>query len=218
MYQSLKTKIDLAFPEGILTIPAKARGLIIFCLGSANSQYCPRTHYLAQQFQRSGLATFVFDMLPREGSTNHIEDAGKHLTRMTQLLMKRSDVRDLPVAYFSTAHGTAVAFHAAAVLRHKIATIVSCSGRPDMAADDMPLVEAPVLLMVEQFNPEVVTVNRQALHHLSGTENLVIIIKDTHHLLDESGALEQVSQLSTEWLVRNLSGRLAMQEQVLKSA
>ena len=48
---------------GHLTVPAGARGLVVFVHGSGSSRHSPRNRYVAGVLQRAGLATLLFDLL-----------------------------------------------------------------------------------------------------------------------------------------------------------
>jgi putative phosphoribosyl transferase len=52
---------------GYLSVPAGARGLVVFVHGSGSSRHSPRNRYVAGVLQAAGLATLLFDLLtPRE--------------------------------------------------------------------------------------------------------------------------------------------------------
>ena len=51
---------------GHLTVPAGARGLVVFAHGSGSSRHSPRNRYVAGVLQRAGLATLLFDLLTRD--------------------------------------------------------------------------------------------------------------------------------------------------------
>src|SRR6266513_1881351 len=56
-------KVALA---GDLTVPAAARGLVIFAHGSGSSRRSPRNQSVARHLQRAGLSTLLFDLLTEE--------------------------------------------------------------------------------------------------------------------------------------------------------
>jgi putative phosphoribosyl transferase len=76
--------------------------------------------------------------------------------------------------------------------------VVSRGGRPDLAADDLPQVQAPTLLIVGGNDDVVITLNEEALALLRCPKQLIIIPGATH-LFPEPGALEEVARLATEW-------------------
>jgi putative phosphoribosyl transferase len=51
---------------GFLTVPEKARGLIIFAHGSGSSRHSPRNAYAARSFEQLGFATLLFDLLTED--------------------------------------------------------------------------------------------------------------------------------------------------------
>ena len=71
--------------------------------------------------------------------------------------------------------------------------MVSRGGRPDLAADYLPQVAAPTLLLVGGLDSEVIELNRQAMEQMSAEKKLIIIPGATH-LFEEQGKLEEVAK------------------------
>ena len=86
-----------------------------------------------------------------------------------------------------------------------IAAIVSRGGRPDLAADVLPRVRAPTLLIVGGNDDVVIDLNRRALALINAPKALEIVPGATH-LFKEPGALERVAALSRDWFLRFLTG------------
>lgn len=68
----------------------------------------------------------------------------------------------------------------------------------DLADDLLPLVRAPVLLIVGEKDEQVLRLNRDALEQLNSDSNLCIVPGATH-LFEEPGALEEVERQAGEW-------------------
>ena len=68
--------------------------------------------------------------------------------------------KDALFGYFGASTGAAAALIAAAKLPNDIATVVSRGGRPDLAANYLPRVKAPTLLLVGGLDTEVIELNR----------------------------------------------------------
>ncbi|MDD2340103.1 MAG: hypothetical protein PHG79_07575 [Methanosarcina sp.] len=49
--------------EGNLTIPEGAKGIVVFVHGSGSSRFSSRNRYVAQELQKEGLGTLLFDLL-----------------------------------------------------------------------------------------------------------------------------------------------------------
>jgi len=81
--------------------------------------------------------------------------------------------------------------------------IVSRGGRPDLAADDLPGVLAPTLLIVGGRDEQVLELNRRALALLRCPKQLVVVPGATH-LFEEPEVLEEVAQLAEQWFLRHL--------------
>src|SRR5947209_19282344 len=61
--------------NGDLSLPAAARGLVIFAHGSGSSRHSPRNRAVAQVLQEAGVATLLMDLL------THNEEARDQETR-----------------------------------------------------------------------------------------------------------------------------------------
>jgi putative phosphoribosyl transferase len=97
---------------------------------------------------------------------------------------------------------------AAAELRETISAVVSRGGRPDLAGDALPRVQAPTLLIVGERDEVVIDLNQRARRKLRGVSRLEIVPRATH-LFEEPGALEVVAQLARDWFLQHLSGARA---------
>ena len=81
--------------------------------------------------------------------------------------------------------------------------VVSRGGRPDLAGDALAKVQAPTLLIVGGNDGIVIELNEMARGQMRCEVKLEIIPGGTH-LFEESGALEQVAKLSSDWFVKHL--------------
>ncbi len=81
--------------------------------------------------------------------------------------------------------------------------MVSRGGRPDLAAQALPRVRAPTLLIVGGDDTAVIALNQHALELLGGARQLAIVQGATH-LFEEAGALDEVAGLARDWFTRYL--------------
>jgi pimeloyl-ACP methyl ester carboxylesterase len=84
-------------------------------------------------------------------------------------------------------------------------TVVSRGGRPDLALDLLPAVQAPTLLIVGGDDAMVLDLNRRVLPHLPPDSALEVVAHETH-LFAEPGAMEQVVHSAVNWFERFLVG------------
>ena len=198
--------------EGNLTVPSGARGVVLFAHGSGSSRFSPRNRYVAKVFNAQKIATLLFDLLTNEEDQEDLVTAeyrfninllAERLIGATEWLKKDPQTKNCSFGYFGASTGAAAALIAAAKLPNDIAAVVSRGGRPDLAANYLPRVAAPTLLLVGGLDTEVIELNRQAMAQMSAEKKLVIIPGATH-LFEEPGKLEEVAKLSTDWFLRYL--------------
>src|SRR4030095_12779428 len=106
--------------------------------------------------------------------------------------------------------GGGAALVAAAELGDSVAAVVSRGGRPDLAAESLPKVECPTLLIVGGLDYPVIELNKAAFAHLRCKRELKIVPGATH-LFEEAGTLEEVAHLAADWFRTYL--RLARAEE-----
>jgi dienelactone hydrolase len=128
----------------------------------------------------------------------------ERLAGATDWLTENPDTRDLRIGYFGASTGAGAALVAAARRPGEVGAVVSRGGRPDLAGDALPLVEAPTLLIVGGDDEPVIGMNEEALAQMRAEKSLEII-PGAGHLFEEPGALEEVARLAAGWFERHLS-------------
>ncbi|MEA2243250.1 MAG: putative phosphoribosyl transferase [Solirubrobacteraceae bacterium] len=200
---------------GDLTLPAGARGVVVFAHGSGSGRFSPRNRAVAGVLAASGLATLLMDLLTEQEEaldlrTRHLRfDIGLLAGRVVATvdwLASEPMTSALPAGTFGASTGAAAALIAAAERPERVRAVVSRGGRPDLAGDALRRVRAPTLLIVGGNDPEVLRLNEQALARLAGEARLEIV-PGAGHLFEEPGALELVALLARDWFVRHLGGR-----------
>jgi putative phosphoribosyl transferase len=202
---------------GDLTIPAGASGLVVFAHGSGSSRFSARNRAVALSLQNRGLGTLLLDLLtPSEEmwdeATRHlrfdIPFLAHRLVVTTDWVKREFAMASLEIGYFGASTGAAAALVAAAERPNIVRAVVSRGGRPDLAAEALPRVTAPTLLIVGGNDGMVVDLNREAFEAIRAPKQMEIVPGATH-LFEEPGALEQVARLAGDWFVRHLAGATA---------
>ena len=83
--------------------------------------------------------------------------------------------------------------------------VVSRGGRPDLAADRLPAVRAPTLLIVGGHDELVLRLNRQA-QALLRCPNRLAVVPGATHLFEEPGTLDEAARLAVDWFADHLAG------------
>ncbi|MQA62454.1 MAG: alpha/beta hydrolase [Actinophytocola sp.] len=201
---------DEVAPDGDLTAPADARGVVVFAHGSGSSRFSPRNRAVARSLQDLRLATLLFDLLRPEEEIDQrsmqyrfdLELLTPRLISAVEQVRRHASTAGLPVGLFGASTGAAVALLVAARRPELVEAVVSRGGRPDMAGDELARVEAPTLLIVGERDEQVLALNQQADAALRNSE--IRTIGQATHLFEEPGALEQVTEYAGEWFARYL--------------
>ena len=114
----------------------------------------------------------------------------------------------MPVGYFGSSTGGGAALVAAAELPQDVGAVVSRGGRPDLAGDALPNVQAPTLLIVGGNDDIVIELNEMARDQMRCEVKLETVPGATH-LFEEPGALEKVAKLASDWFVKRIGAKSA---------
>ena len=211
----VQIQVGRAVLSGILTLPEKAAAVVLFAHGSGSSRHSPRNQFVARTLNDAGLATLLFDLLTQDEeaidirSREHRFNIGflaERLVHATRWAKQQDQTRDLRVGYFGSSTGGGAALVAAAELPEDIGAVVSRGGRPDLAADALPKVQAPALLIVGGKDDIVIGLNEMARDQMRCQVKLEIVPGATH-LFEEPGALGKVARLASDWFVKHIGAR-----------
>ena len=223
MKQTIQIEQDIDIPssnirlEGELKLPKGATGVVLFAHGSGSSRHSRRNQYVARVIREAGVGTLLFDLLTKQEEAIDaytgelrfdIEFLAKRLVDATNWITTQPATQHLRIGYFGASTGAAAALMAAVELPNVIAAVVSRGGRPDLAAEALPKVKAPTLLIVGGNDDVVIGLNEKALAKISCEKELKIVPGATH-LFEEPGTLEQVAHLASAWFNKKLQPRAA---------
>jgi pimeloyl-ACP methyl ester carboxylesterase len=198
---------------GTLGVPSPAVGVVLLAHGSGSSRFSSRNRYVARVLRDAGLATLLLDLLsPSEDEVDVV--TGHHRFDIAMLadrlvvaidwLAEQASTRDLPIGLFGASTGGGAALVAAAERPIRVGAVVSRGGRPDLAGDALPVVQAPTLLIVGERDDPVIDLNERARDHMRAETRLVIVPGATH-LFEETGALEVVAKLARDWFLHRMA-------------
>jgi putative phosphoribosyl transferase len=114
------------------------------------------------------------------------------------------------VALFGASTGAAASLMAAAEVPDHVQLVISRGGRPDLAGDALPRVQAPTLLIVGGRDLEVLDLNKAAAVQLRAPIEIAVVPGATH-LFEERGALDRVVELAVGALRQHLGTRSSKQ-------
>lgn len=207
--RSVTIPVPGASLEGRLTLPTGVSGVVVFAHGSGSSRLSPRNLQVAEQLQRAGLGTLLFDLLTEAEARSRanvfdIPLLAGRLLAAVRWVRSTPEVRDLPVGLFGASTGGGAALVAAGQAPDEIRAVVSRGGRPDLAGEWLPRVRAPTLLVVGGDDHAVLGLNRDALARVTADKRLTVIPGATH-LFEEPGALDAAAREAADWFVRHFT-------------
>jgi len=209
---AVQIRAGQALIDGDLTVPGHAAGLVVFAHGSGSSRFSRRNRSVAQVLQGGGFATLLLDLLtPEEERIDErtgefrfdIDRLGERVVAAIDWAATSPPLALLPIACFGASTGAAAALIAAAQRPESVQAVISRGGRPDLAGDALPQVQAPTLLIVGGEDHVVIELNQAAMRRMRAPVQLEIVPGATH-LFEEPGTLEQVSHLALAWCARHL--------------
>ena len=194
---------------GDLVLPEDAAGVVAFAHGSGSSRHSPRNRFVANVLEEAGFGTLLFDLLTpaEERDRENVFDIamlGARLSDAVSWISRFRATSSLPIGVFGASTGAAAAVMAAAAPGSPVRAVVSRGGRPDLAADALPAVGAPTLLIVGERDEPVLTWNREAATRLT-CEHEVRIVPGATHLFEEPGTLEQAADAARDWFLAHLA-------------
>jgi putative phosphoribosyl transferase len=192
--------------EGVLGLPTKAIGIVVFAHGSGSGRFSPRNNFVARYLQQGHVATLLLDLLtPDEADDRRkvfdIDLLADRVLFAKGWLEQDDRTKSLGIGYFGASTGAGAALQAAARDPSSIVAVVSRGGRPDLAEPYLPSVTAPTLLIVGGDDEPVIEMNRTAYRLLACPKRLVIV-PGASHLFEEPGTLEQVAEQALAWFQR----------------
>jgi dienelactone hydrolase len=194
--------------EGMLVVPERAKGIVLFAHGSGSSRHSSRNNFVAQNLNDIGYGTLLMDLLTTQEDVSYenrfdIDLLTWRLERAAQWIMEQPHCSALQIGFFGASTGAAAALNAAATLGSAIGAVVSRGGRPDLAMDALANVRSPTLLIVGSLDDVVIELNRRAYEKLQAKKHLAIV-KGATHLFEEPGTLQEVARLAAAWFKRHL--------------
>jgi dienelactone hydrolase len=202
-YKSIIIPLQDAALKGRLRIADNQKGVVIFSHGSGSSRMSKRNKYVSEFLKKEGFSSLLFDLLTEHEDLIYdnrfdIQLLTERLVNVTKWMLDYKDTKGLPIGYFGASTGAASALRAAAQLSNDIDAVVSRGGRPDLSIPILDKVKAPTLLIVGGNDTVVIQLNRKAYAKLGGIKKIEIVQGATH-LFSETGKLEEVAQLASNW-------------------
>lgn len=208
--------------EGKLVTPDNPIGIVVFAHGSGSTKNSQRNQLVSEKLNNNHIATMLFDLLSVEEQAYDIKlenmevkVPGTILNKFNVMLLTRrlsiitewvgnnTSTDKLHLGYFASSTGAAAALMSAS--RYNIVSIVIRSGRTDLVEDRfLDKIVSPCLFVAGSNEKLLIKVGNETLKKMrSSKEKKLSIIKGASHLFEERGAIEEVSDIATKWMLQN---------------
>jgi len=170
-----------------LHIPHLPSGVVVFAPRPDG-----RNRAIASALACRDFATLLLDLQIDDHDTHDIGLVGRCVVDAVDWVRHQASLVHMPAALFGHGTGAAAALVAAAERREVVHALISHDGRPELAGEALPRVEAPTLLVIGEADGPLVELNRDAMRRMRAHVELEIA---------PEGAL---AELAAEWCQRYL--------------
>jgi len=197
--------------HGSLSVLDDATALVLFAQGSGSGRFSPRNKYVADAMNNAGFSTLLIDLLT-PGERTVIRDRDQQskldwlyarLNRVVDWISAHKETANLHLALLGSNTGAVAALKIAADRPNAIKAVVSWSGRPDIILDELPKINAKVLLIAGANDETYVNSNRKAAEHFR-SQCFMEIIPDAGHELKEPGKIDLLANICCTWLNKHM--------------
>ena len=157
-----------------VNIPAPPKGIVIFPRVKDSS--FPHSK-LYNTFLNNGYGIVMVNLLKEKETEEEVglNALTERLIEATQWVKKVFVHDNVNLAYYGDCHAAATAIKASTCNDYSIKAIVCKDGHTDLILKDLPNVMTPTLLMVDEFNKEIVRMNEDAMKSLNSIEKLIVV-------------------------------------------
>jgi putative phosphoribosyl transferase len=169
--------------EASLHLPHHPSGVVVFAGGSAA---------VAAALHQRDFATLVLEAQVDDEDAHDIGFIGRRVLDALDWARAQASLQHMPVALFGAGIGAAAALVAAAERQEATHAVIAHDGRPELAGEALPRVEAPTLLMIGAADGALAEMNREAMRRMRA------------HVEIEVAAGADVGELTAGWCQRYL--------------
>lgn len=199
--------------DGELSVPAQARGLVVFARGSGSCCRSPLDRALARSLQRARIGTMLFDLLRADEEALDrltaelrfdVDRLARRLGEALAMLQSSDETAGLPLGLSGQGTGAAAALVAAAQHPDVVRAVVCRGARIESAREALPMVRAPTLLLVGASDEAGLEESR-ALMPLLACEKKLVVVPRAGPQFEEPGVIDVVARHAIAFFERHLA-------------
>ena len=200
------------FLEGDLELPLEALGVILFPHGSGIGSR-EIEELLAFRLRAAGLGTLLLNLLTDAEQKLDARTAcfrfdsallADRLVGVIRWLADLPTTHSLPIGCFATGTATSAVLAAADQFSGGVGAVILYDAQTDQAAQTLSGLTAPTLLMVDGTDEPLFKLSRTLRNQLGAGDKQLKFVPGSRYILDEPGALDEVSELATGWFTTYL--------------
>jgi pimeloyl-ACP methyl ester carboxylesterase len=194
--------------EAVLTLPRRARGLVVVAQAKAASRPSSFQRFLSDGLRAVGIGTCLVDLLGRSEAgkaetAQELDSLSQRLESVLSHLSQAADTWDLPLAVVGIDAVAPAALTMAAERPDLVCAAICCCGRPDAARIDFERLFVPTLLLAPDNNARLLRAHEGVFLRLRCSSQLAVI-RGGERRLGEPGPLAECERAIRGWCRKHL--------------
>lgn len=205
--RSVRVSTPAAVLDAVLTLPARARAVVVLLEPSGLASAAPGNRMVATALSAAGYATLSVALLASDETAENCSGLAQgfefsactqRAIGVLQWVTKHPSLSQLPLLVFAAGTGAAAALAACAKGVASIRAIACRGGRPELAGGQLAQVRAPTLFLVGENDGALIAMSRGAAATIAH-DSRVTLVPGTRNLLADEHAIEPVVHATLDW-------------------
>lgn len=205
--QNVVLSLDDVGLDGELSIPEKAKSVVLFIDGSGSDNSDSITRFVARELNSFGHATLVLDLMTAEEQSDeeshnrrafgfHSEFLAHRVLEAHRWLRLNGDTEKLPIGFFGVDEGAEAALIAASRLQRKVKSMVIAGGWINLPKSLLKQITSPTLFITRTDRLEDSLQARAVADNLACEFHLEPISEDE----GDDYCLERIAEITRNWI------------------
>lgn len=208
--------------RGYLSLVSGTKAIVIFVHGSYSSMLSARNLFVSKSLNYNGISTLLVNLLSEneknrgneyENLNFNIQFITHRLILITNWVLRHPKIKNFSLGYIGSSTGAAAALMASTMIT-EISAVACRGGRTDLVDPQiLSRIKAHVLFIVGEEDLNIKSNNKKVFKKLNKTASKeMIMVSKASHLFEESGKMDQVSNILNRWLRMKLLSETNLNE------